>query len=543
MQLWRIWQGNNHFCLHGRCLLPPKPCPCSATVPIMLGVAVLFCQEEYPRLQGISRHSTVAALVTLCIAAFSFAHAALRDPGMLPRSKLLPFLTLSSTGRPEMRRLVQLYCSQAKQRPASASRPSRENEDDNAPKKSNVETFEQTGTYAPVQDKSDEDTSQAGPADPADFQRDMLERFDALGVDVPPGEEELHARDEAAEFWSQLMTDRRLKHLRPCRTCNIRRPARCSHCAFCDNCVLDFDHHCFWIGNCVGARNHKSFLFFLAATVASAAILGALAAWDLLFDVGRGFYKGSLLLGDWRVQILIGINAVALVLAVAWGCCQWQTRHEPSSQKRVGPRRHRFRAETAKWRRLQRTLQYSLMVVLAALPLVGLLLGVLPLGPLLGMFLTGPVVMVLGMMLKEQCGLVGAGLNLKQGKFRPKEAKFSFATLFEFVSRSSPATVAPLTANLEEEAVEALEEEDDETASSGPSDPEVEEEGNFLSFCRWVRDRANHACGSGRIEYDVMGGQKVDDAAVRPLMRTQSMEACSPRRGALDSSQAEDPEI
>ena len=50
---------------------------------------------------------------------------------------------------------------------------------------------------------------------------------------------------------------------RPCTTCNIYRPPKASHCVICDDCIMDLDHHCFYISNCVGARNRKFFVFFL----------------------------------------------------------------------------------------------------------------------------------------------------------------------------------------------------------------------------------------------------------------------------------------
>ena len=48
-----------------------------------------------------------------------------------------------------------------------------------------------------------------------------------------------------------------------CEICNVEQPYRTKHCRECDKCVRKYDHHCFWIGGCVGELNHRKFLYFL----------------------------------------------------------------------------------------------------------------------------------------------------------------------------------------------------------------------------------------------------------------------------------------
>ena len=48
-----------------------------------------------------------------------------------------------------------------------------------------------------------------------------------------------------------------------CGVCQRWKPPRAYHCRRCGACIFRMDHHCFWIGNCIGLFNVKFFLLFL----------------------------------------------------------------------------------------------------------------------------------------------------------------------------------------------------------------------------------------------------------------------------------------
>ncbi|EQC34526.1 hypothetical protein SDRG_07854 [Saprolegnia diclina VS20] len=68
-----------------------------------------------------------------------------------------------------------------------------------------------------------------------------------------------------------------------CRACNKPKPVRAHHCSVCRMCVMKMDHHCPWVGNCVGLANYKYFYLFV--------IYGALGCGMILITMFPAFER------------------------------------------------------------------------------------------------------------------------------------------------------------------------------------------------------------------------------------------------------------
>jgi len=158
-------------------------------------------------------------------------------------------------------------------------------------------------------------------------------QFDLDGdtSDVDPGEEVLelkdlevgalpptaHAQDSAVyRRESTLQPVEPGPRLRWCNVCKIHQPLRSKHCRDCERCVRTHDHHCPWIGTCVGEGNRSRFYIFLIAQLVE--LIVAAAEGGLFFlrapRKQSGLFGRAVLVGGLTIILLFVIMVFCLLV-------------------------------------------------------------------------------------------------------------------------------------------------------------------------------------------------------------------------------------
>lgn len=85
----------------------------------------------------------------------------------------------------------------------------------------------------------------------------ILKRFSCPGYALPDAD----PLDDIEEEVAQLVRHGGTKIW--CERCKVEQDPSTKHCVYCDRCIRGWDHHCLWIGVCVGVENARFFLAYL----------------------------------------------------------------------------------------------------------------------------------------------------------------------------------------------------------------------------------------------------------------------------------------
>ncbi|KAL3376150.1 hypothetical protein AABB24_002874 [Solanum stoloniferum] len=95
-----------------------------------------------------------------------------------------------------------------------------------------------------------------------------------------------------------------------CTYCNIVQPPRAKHCHDCDKCILQFDHHCVWLGSCVGQGNHCWFWWYLCSETAFSLWTGTLYIQYLISHVSKPWWSYAI------VFLLLAVLSICLFFLI-----------------------------------------------------------------------------------------------------------------------------------------------------------------------------------------------------------------------------------
>ena len=113
-------------------------------------------------------------------------------------------------------------------------------------------------------------------------------------------------KEDRILYWTNNNVN--LCRIKFCESCKIFRPLNAAHCNICNNCVAKFDHHCKWLGTCVGRGNYGIFLWLVICLCLSAKFAIVTSAWHIAIKVNE--------LGTFYSAISTGTGGFAFYLII-----------------------------------------------------------------------------------------------------------------------------------------------------------------------------------------------------------------------------------
>ena len=97
-----------------------------------------------------------------------------------------------------------------------------------------------------------------------------------------------------------------------CINCENLHPENSMHCNYCNKCVQGYDHHCTFVNNCLGYKNHKYFLLFLLFfTLYMLAMIEHSLTEIIMISSGQEKYPADM---ETVKYLKIGINCYLLIV-------------------------------------------------------------------------------------------------------------------------------------------------------------------------------------------------------------------------------------
>ena len=190
-----------------------------------------------------------------------------------------------------------------------------------------VDTHARAASWPQPEQPPEYEDENAGPIDPRVLGGQSMEASEDEDEEISVEQADLPEISESSPDNNQSI----VIEARFCTICNMEQPIRAKHCRDCDNCVALHDHHCPWVGVCIGEKNRRIFWWYL--------LFQFLLLWLSLYILASSFWAekektwllclkvlGCTLIGFFSVMVtcLLGFHSfLAMRNQTTWETASW----------------------------------------------------------------------------------------------------------------------------------------------------------------------------------------------------------------------------